>query len=106
MDRGSYERWWQLHLRAARGEELDDTERAVLEAGLGELDAQETVQWGEADVTILRSQRAEVERLEAVHALLQARSNRLDRQIWMLEGAYMMLTGIELGGQGYAASPL
>ena len=42
-----------------------------------------------------------VERLEMTHAQLQARSHRLDRQIWTLEGVYMSLTGLELSRQDY-----
>ena len=105
MDQTTYERWWQLHLKAARGGALDPTERALYEAGLATLDSEEQAQWADTDLALLRQLRAEVERLETTHAQLQARSQRLDRQIWTLEGAYMSLTGLELGKQGYVTSP-
>ena len=45
MDQTTYERWWQLHLRVAQGEELDAAERVIYAAGLTELDAEEKTQW-------------------------------------------------------------
>ena len=106
MDQATYARWWSLHARAARGENLDTAERAAYEAGLANLDADEKIAWGDDAVTLLRQLRSEVERLEQAHAQLQARSQQLDRQIWTLEGAYMSLTGFELSSQGYATSPV
>ncbi len=107
MDQTAYERWWQLHFRVAKGEELDSAEQAIYAAGLMEMDADEgKTQWENSSLAMLRRLRAEVERLETTHAQLQTKSRRLDRQIWTLEGAYMMLTGRELSGQGYAPSPI
>ena len=106
MEQATYARWWQLHLSVARGEKLDTTEQALYEAGLSGLDTEETALWEDANLTALRRLRAEVERLETSHAQLQSRSRNLDRQIWMLEGAYMGLTGLELSSQGHAASPV
>ena len=106
MDQATYDRWWQLHLRVANGEGLDSTERATYEAGLAVLDTEERAQFDDASLTVLRNLKAEVDSLEATHAKLQARSTRLDRQIGTLEGAYMMLTGFSLGGQGHATSPI
>ncbi len=106
MDQTTYERWWQLHLQAARGAALGPTERAAYEAGLVALDSEEQAQWGDTDLALLRRLRTEVERLETTHAQLQARSQRLDRQIWTLEGAYMSLTGQQLSKQSYVASPV
>ena len=102
MDQTTYERWWQLHLRVAKGEELDAAERVIYAAGLTELDAEEKTQWENGNLTMLRRLRAEVESLETAHAQLQVRSQHLNRQIWTLEGAYMALTGLELSSQGYA----
>lgn len=105
MDQTTYEKWWRLHLRVARGEELDATERSIYEAGVMDLDAEEKTQWENRDLKTLRMLKAKVESLETIHAQLQSRSHRLDRQIWMLEGAYMMLTGLELSGQDHAPFP-
>ena len=106
MDQTTYMQWWQLHLRVARGDELDAAERATYEAGLIDLDAEEKAQWTDGDLTRLRRLKAEVDSLQTTYVQLQARSQRLDRRIWTLEGAYMALTGLELSGQGHAPSPV
>jgi hypothetical protein len=106
MDQTTYQQWWQLHLRAARGESLSAGEQASYEAGLTELDTEEKQQWEDANLALLRQLKAEVERLETAHAELQVRSQRLDRRIWTLEGAYMSLTGLELSSQSHVASPV
>jgi len=105
MDQTTYEKWWRLHLRVARGEELDAAERSIYEAGVMDLDAEEKTRWENSDLRTLRMLKAKVESLETIHTQLQSRSHRLDRQIWMLEGAYMMLTGLELSGQDHAPFP-
>lgn len=106
VDQTTYERWWQLHLQVARGITLKPTERASYEAGLVALDSEDQAPSANTDLALLRQLRAEVERLEMTHAQLQAKSQRLDRQIWTLEGAYMSLTGLQLSRQGYVASPV
>lgn len=106
MDQTTYVRWWQLHLRVARGDELDAAERVIYEAGLIELDAEEKAQWTDGDLIRLRRLKAEVESLQTTRVQLQAKSRRLDRQIRTLEGAYMALTGLELSSQGHAPSPV
>jgi predicted RNase H-like nuclease (RuvC/YqgF family) len=106
MDQTTYVRWWQLHLRVAKGDELDAAERATYEAGLIELDAEEKAQWTDNDLTRLRKLKAEVESLQATRAQLQAKSRRLDRQIRTLESAFVALTGIELSGLDRAPSPV
>lgn len=103
MDQATYQSWWQLHIRAARGESLSVGEQAVYEAGLTELDIEEKRQWEDAGLELLRQLKGEVEGLVAAHAQLQARSQRLDRRIWTLEGAYMSLTGLELSTQNHVA---
>jgi predicted RNase H-like nuclease (RuvC/YqgF family) len=104
MDQTTYLRWWQLHLRVARGDELDAAERVTYEAGLIELDAEEKAQWTDDDLKRLRRLKAEVESLQTTRVQLQAKSRRLDRQIRTLEGAYVALTGLELSG--HAPSPV
>lgn len=106
MDQATYQQWWQLHIRAANGESLSTGEQAVYEVGLAELDAEEKLLWEDANLDLLRRLKAEVERLEATHAQLQAKSQRLDRRIWTLEGATMGLTGLELSSQSHVASPV
>ena len=93
-------------MRVAKGEKLDTAEQAIYEAGVMDLDAEEKTQWKDSDLTMLRRLKSEVESLETTRAQFQARSHRLDRQIWTLEDAYMVLTGLELRDQDYAPSPV
>jgi len=88
MDDARYQRWWRLHLRVARGETLNPTERAEYEAGVEVLDQEEKEQLKPESVTTLRKLRARVEQLRRVHAELLAKSARLDEQIVALERAY------------------
>lgn len=106
MDQTTYERWWQLHLQVARGMTLSPTERAAYEAGLVALDSEDETPAANTDLALLRQLRAEVEKMEMTHAQLQAKSQRLDRRIWTLEGAYMSLTGLELSSQSHVAAPV
>ena len=106
MDQKTYERWWQLHLSVARGEVLEVSEQVLYQAGLEELDAEEKASWEDENLRTLRKLKAEMEQLERGHAELQSKSRTLDRQIWLLEGAYMGLTGLELSGQNHAASQI
>lgn len=106
MDQMTYERWWQLYLRVARGETLEAEAEAEYAAGLATLDAEERTEWGNADLALLRQLKADIESLQAAHQRLQAKSQLLDRQIWTLEGAYMALTGVELGSPDHVPSPV
>ncbi len=99
------ERWWQLHLRVCLGETLDAAEQAVYAEGLANRDAAERSQLHAADLAELQRLKAEVAKLEANRARLEAKSDWLNRQIWTLEGAYMVLTGFQLSSQDYATIP-
>ena len=103
MDEEEYQRWWQLHLRVARGETLDPAEEAEYNAGLETLDQEEKAQFDQNGLTRLRRLRAQVEQLRATHSQLLAKSARLDEQIAALEGAYRSLTGHELVGEPHAS---
>jgi hypothetical protein len=87
MDSKSYQQWWQLHIRVAKEESLSAGEQANYDAWLAELDPEEKLLWEDANLDLLRRLKADVERLEAIHAQLQARSQQLDRRIWTMEGA-------------------
>jgi ribosomal protein L11 methylase PrmA len=104
MENEVYRRWWQLHLRVAKGETLDPTEQVEYEAGLKALDQEEEEQFEQHNVLNLRRLRAQIEQLRLVHSQLLARSARLDEQIAALEEAYRSLTGYELAGEPYASS--
>ena len=103
MDEKEYQRWWQLHLRVARGETLDPAEEAEYNAGLETLDQEEKAQFDQNGLTRLRRLRAQVEQTRATHSQLLAKSARLDEQIAALEGAYQSLTGYELVGEPHAS---
>ncbi len=62
MDEAAFPDWLDLHLRAAHGEALSDTERGRYEAGLRDLHELEVLP---ADSAALRTARAAVASLEA-----------------------------------------
>jgi hypothetical protein len=82
MDEPAYRDWWALHLRVARGESLEATERADYEAGLKQLQQEETL---EAGVTSLRQAQAAVRTLEAEHTRLRVQREQIDAEIAALE---------------------
>ncbi len=98
------EHWWHLHLRASKGETLNAAERGLYEEGLANMDAAERSRVHAADLAELQRLKLEVEGLEATRVRLEAKSDWLDRQIWTLEGAYMILTGFQLSSQDYATT--
>ena len=82
MDSTTYERWWPLHLRVARGESLGAEEQAFYEAGRTELEQEEQLVDSTGE---LRQAQAQVAALEAERAALASRSQQLDAEIVMLE---------------------
>jgi hypothetical protein len=103
LDDIEYQRWWQLHLRAAKSEKLDPVEQKEYDSGLELLDREEKAQFELSDLTVLRRLRGEIEQLRAIHSQLLAKSARLDEQIIVLENAYRSLTGYELAGTSCAS---
>jgi hypothetical protein len=104
MDETTYKRWWQLHLRMAKGETLTPAEQAEYDAGVEILDTEEKEQFEPNKVTVLRQLRAQVEGLQTTHAQLTAESARLDKRIAALEKAYQALTGYQLATEPHASS--
>ena len=96
------ERWSHLHLRVSKGETLNAAERGLCEEGLANMDAAERSQLHSADLAELRRLKLEVEKLEATRVRLEVKSDWLDRRIRTLEGAYMILTGVQLSSPDYA----
>lgn len=82
MDEATYRVWWQLHLRAARGESLDARERALYEAG--RVQVQQTEGF-EGNTEKLRESRAVVQALEAEHLCLYREQQKLNVEIAALE---------------------
>jgi hypothetical protein len=82
MDETTYHTWWALHLRATRGEHLNSEEQATYEAGLRQLQQEET---GDQDILTLQQTRTTVAALEAEQARLHARHEQLNAEIAALE---------------------
>ncbi len=104
MDDKIYERWWRLHLRVAKGEELNPTEQSTYKAGLEMLDHEEKTQFESNGLTTLRRMRSQVKQLQEIHAQLMAKSARLDEKTIQLEKTYQAFTGYKLTSETYASS--
>ena len=103
MDEKTYQRWWQYHLRSAKGKTLTPAEQAEYEAGFSELDQEEREQFEQHSHTALRRLRAQVEALQLTHTQLMSESDRLDKRIAVLEKRYQALTGYQLLTEPYAS---
>ena len=97
MDETTYHTWWALHLRTTRGEHLNSEEQATYEAGLRQLQQEET---SDQDIVLLQQTRTTVAALEAEQAHLQARHEQLNAEIAALEAALSERTRQLLGTQG------
>ncbi|MBI1745142.1 MAG: hypothetical protein HYR55_00970 [Acidobacteria bacterium] len=84
MHETSYQTWWVLHLRVARGERLNPEEQAAYEAGL-KLQHQEEV--FNRDIAALRQARTALAALEAEHTQLHVKHDTLAAEIVRLEAA-------------------
>ena len=103
MAASAYERWWQLHLRVARGETLSAQEQTAYQAGLDRFDREEACFEPEG-LAELRTLRAQIEQRDAVHTQLSERSAQLDRHIAALEQVYQQLMGYELAMDTHESS--
>ena len=97
MDETTYHTWWALHLRTTRGEHLNSEEQAAYEAGLRQLQQEET---SDQDIVTLQQTRTTVAALEAEQARLRARHEQLNAEIAALEAALSERTRQLLGTQG------
>ena len=93
MDETTYHTWWALHLRTTRGEHLNAEEQATYEAGLRQLQQEET---SDQDIVTLQQTRTTVAALEAE----QARHEQLNTEIAALEAALSERTRQLLRTQG------
>jgi hypothetical protein len=84
MDSTTYERWWSLHLRVARGEALPPEEQVAYEVGRRQLEQAEAL--GDPREQA-RAAAAAVAALQAEHAKLQARRTEVEAEIARLEHA-------------------
>jgi hypothetical protein len=87
MDDKTYQRWWQLHVRAARGERLGPLEQMEYDRGLQAFDREERRELESGDTAALRQLRAQIEQRQTENARLRAKSVQLDKQIRTLERA-------------------
>jgi hypothetical protein len=94
MDAAQYNAWWQLHLRAARGERLDPEEQATYEGGARQLDQTEAIS---GNLDRLRRARAAVAQAEAECADLRRRRDALDAEMAALEARLSQRTRQALG---------
>ncbi|MBI3960502.1 MAG: hypothetical protein HY328_16955 [Chloroflexi bacterium] len=91
----NYERWWELHVRSAKGEALTVEDQTEYNAGQAILDSQDTIV--DSDIfTRLRILRSTIQRAAHRHAELSAYSEELDQKIAVLESNYQRLTGQSL----------
>src|SRR5690349_3632630 len=84
MDQATYQRWWALHLRAARGESLDPGEQALFESGRRQLEQEEDLS-GQGNE--LSRAHADLSALESERSSLEARRRQLEAEITRLEAA-------------------
>ncbi len=104
MDEMMRQRWWMMHVRVARGENLGPAEQDEYDRLATLFDREEKAQLGPTDQTLLRKLRTQIEQLQAEHSRLAAKSANLDRQTQALERTYRALTGYELAVGAYATS--
>ena len=83
MDQATYQQWWQLHLRVARGDHLSSDERSFYDAGLSEIEQEAPP----LDAAAERSQDALAAR-EAEKEILMRSRRELDAEIADLESRY------------------
>ena len=77
----TYQQWWQLHLRVARGDSLSPDEQASYHAGRRGLEREERL----PETEQARQAREHLAALEAEHADLERRRQQLDAEIGRLE---------------------
>jgi chromosome segregation ATPase len=81
VDRTTYQQWWQLHLRVARGDSLSPDEQSSYHAGRRELEREERL----LETTEASESRRHLAALEAEHAKLERQRHQLDAEIARLE---------------------
>ena len=90
MDEKTYERWWQLHLRVAKGETLLAEEKVEYETGSALMDSldEEGKRIQENDQLRLEKLRSYIDQLETRNQELIQKNKELDKKIKRLEKAY------------------
>ena len=81
MDQTVFQRWWDMHVRVAKGVSLNPEEQAFYDSGREELQRDEQLQ----DVPRMREDREKLQALEAEREQLESRRRKLEREIADLE---------------------
>jgi hypothetical protein len=81
VDQAAFQRWWEMHLRLARGHVLNAEERALYEAGRQELERDERLQ----ELQTTKQARERLQALEAERSQLERRRLQLESEIAALE---------------------
>ncbi len=95
MDESAYQRWWQLHVRVARGETLHPEESELYDVGRRELEQAEVLR----PIETARRARRELRALETEHRSLEQRRQQLDREIAALESRLPLAARQLLGAE-------
>lgn len=86
MNHPTYDQWWSLHLKAARGIQLSDDEVAIYEAGRVQYEHSETVEHNcELAAREAKASRENLLKLSDKHRKLESRRQVLDEEIKSLE---------------------
>ena len=93
MEHGpTYQRWWELHVRVARGERLSPADRVVYDAGRRELEDN-----GNSEpLQNAKQAREELRDLEVQRRRLEQRRQELDAEITAIESALARKPGNSL----------
>jgi len=94
MDQREYDRWWPLHMKASRGEQLPDADRQFYAEGLRKLHVAEN---SPDDLAAAESARRAIAELKRQRELLRARREALESQIAATEAALSERTRELLG---------
>lgn len=98
METIDYNRWWPLHLRVSRGEQLPDEDRDAYAAGLRELEGAE-IGGSSANSEAIEAAGQTIAQLERQQQLLRARRDKLDAEICATEVALKQRARELLGAQ-------
>lgn len=104
MTEAEYQQWWQLHIRTARGELLNETDQKSYRAGVDKLDREEAANVQFGALANLRQLRQQVQLLTQNLAQLTAQNELLAQRIAVLEQTYQQLTGYALLVDTHASS--
>jgi predicted nuclease with TOPRIM domain len=81
MDQTTYDNWWRLHTRLARGGDLSAEEQGIYDAGRRDLERDEQFQ----EAVDARRVRLELRRLEQEHVQLENQRRQLEAELAQLE---------------------